>query len=119
MVILVDSPEKIEDLLVSHEDLDELCVYLEEDGQMSLEDFIEAAEAYAQSEECVIDDMAKMAMYAAAERMRNDGVAFSEESARAMIDDAIEKAEHRGFKGLFSSKYDKQGYLILKEQFFS
>ncbi len=119
VVILVDSPEKIEDLLVSHEDLDELCVYLEEDGQMSLEDFIEAAEAYAQSEECVIDDMAKMAMYAAAERMRNDGVAFSEESARAMIDDAIEKAEHRGFKGLFSSKYDKQGYLILKEQFFS
>ena len=119
VMILADTPERVEDLLVSHEALDALCVYLEDDSQMTIDEFIEAAENYAREEECVIDEVARMAMYAAAERMRNNGEAFSEEAARELIDDAIEKAEHRGFKGLFSSKYNKEGYLILKEQFFS
>ena len=50
--------------------------------------------------------------------MRNEGIELSEEAARNLVDDAIDKAEHRGIKGLFTSKYDKEGYLILKEQFF-
>ena len=61
--------------------------------------------------------MAGLAIYAAAERMRNEGIELSEEAARNLVDDAIDKAEHRGIKGLFASKYDKEGYLILKEQF--
>ena len=43
---------------------------------------------------------------------------LSEEEAKNLIDDVIDRAEHRGIKGLFGSKYDKNGYLILKEQFF-
>ncbi len=118
VLLLVDAPERMDVLLGDNPELDILCVYLEDDSQMSVDDFVDCAKAYAQEEECVIDEMAGLALYAAAERMRNDGIRLSEDAAKDLIDDVIEKAEHRGIKGLFGSKYDKKGYLILKEQFF-
>ena len=118
VIMLVDSPARMDDLLVDHPELDKLCVYLQDENQMSLDDFVACAREYAESEECVIDEMGGLALYAAAERMRNDGVQLTEEEARNLVDEAIDKAEHRGLKGLFGSRYDKRGYLILKEQFF-
>ena len=118
VVILVDSTDRIDELLAANPALDRLCVYLDDESEMSIDDFVACANEYAQEEECVIDEMAGLAIYAAAERMRNEGIELSEEAARNLVDDAIDKAEHRGIKGLFASKYDKEGYLILKEQFF-
>lgn len=118
VVLLVDEAERMDMLLGDHPELDMLCVYLEDDSQMSLDDFVESAKEYAKQEECVIDETAGLALYAAAERLRGDGVKLSEEEAKNLIDDVIDRAEHRGIKGLFGSKYDKNGYLILKEQFF-
>ena len=118
VIVLVDSQERMDMLLMDHPELDKLCVYLEDDGQMSVDDFVACATAYAEEEECIIDEMGGLALYAAAERMRNDGVQLSESEAKTFIDGVIEKAEHRGIKGIFSSKYDKNGYLILQEQYF-
>ncbi|MCD2493462.1 hypothetical protein LQE92_12635 [Lacrimispora sp. NSJ-141] len=118
VLVLVDSPERIDKLLVQNLELDKLCVYLEDEEQMSVDDFVTSVNAYAEEEECIIDEMAGLAIYALAERMRNDGIPLSEQEAKALVDEAIDKAEHRGLKGLFGSKYDKKGYLILKEQYF-
>lgn len=118
VVVLLDSSERMDNLLMKNPALDKLCVYLEDDSQMSVDDFVACATAYAKEEECIIDEMGGLALYAAVERMRNDGVQLTEHGARDLIDEAIEKAEHRGLKGLFGSKYDKNGYLILKEQYF-
>ncbi len=118
VLVLVDSPERIDKLLVQNPELDKLCVYLEDEEQMSVDDFVTCVNAYAEEEECIIDEMAGLAVYALAERMRNDGIPLSEQEAKALVDEAIDKAEHRGLKGLFGSKYDKKGYLILKEQYF-
>ncbi len=118
VLILVDSSGRIDEFLTANPELDQLCVYLEEGGQMDVDEFVDCANAYAKDEECVIEEMARLAIYAIAERLRNDGAELTEEAARKLVDEAIDRAEHRGIKGLFGSKYDKEGYLILKEQFF-
>ncbi|MCI8549206.1 MAG: hypothetical protein HFI68_01215 [Lachnospiraceae bacterium] len=118
VIILVDSSERMDKLLIDNPELDRLCVYLEEGSQMDVDEFVACANEYAKEEECVIDEMANLAIYAVAERLRNNGTELTEEAARKLVDEAIDKAEHRGIKGLFGSKYDKGGYLILKEQFF-
>ncbi len=118
VIILVDSSERMDKLLIDNPELDRLCVYLEEGSQMEVDEFVACANEYAKEEECVIEEMANLAIYAAAERLRNNGTELTEEAARKLVDEAIDKAEHRGIKGLFGSKYDKGGYLILKEQFF-
>ncbi|MCI9485459.1 MAG: hypothetical protein HFI64_00520 [Lachnospiraceae bacterium] len=118
VLILVDSSARMNELLVANPELDQLCVYLEEGGQMDVDEFVACACEYAKSEECVIDEMARLAIFAVAERLQNDGEELAEETAKRLVDEAIERAEHRGIKGLFGAKYDKEGYLILKEQFF-
>ena len=85
---------------------------------MEIDEFVACANEYAKSEECVIDEMANLAIFAVAERLQNDGVELTKDAAQKLVDEAIDRAEHRGIKGLFGSKYDKEGYLILKEQFF-
>lgn len=118
VLILLDSAERLDEFLMANPKLDELCVYLEEGGRMDIDEFVACANDYAKEEECVIEEMAGLAIYAIAERLRNDGTELTEEAAKKLVDEAIDRAEHRGIKGLFGSKYDKEGYLILKEQFF-
>ncbi|MCI8465784.1 MAG: hypothetical protein HFI63_08010 [Lachnospiraceae bacterium] len=118
VLILVDSTERMDELLVANPELDRLCVYLEEGSQMEIDEFVSCASEYAKEEECVIEEMASLAIYAAAERFRDDGTELTAELAKKLVDEAIDRAEHRGIKGLFGSKYDKEGYLVLKEQFF-
>ncbi len=118
VLLLVDTQERLDELLVANPQLDQLCVYLEEGGQMEIDEFVACANEYAKSEECVIDEMANLAIFAVAERLQNDGVELTKDAAQKLVDEAIDRAEHRGIKGLFGSKYDKEGYLILKEQFF-
>ena len=118
VLLLVDTSQNLDELLVANPDLDQLCVYLEEGGRMEIDDFVDCACKYAKEEECVIEEMAKLAIFAIAERLQNDGATLTKEAAKELVDEAIDRAEHRGIKGLFGSKYDKEGYLILKEQFF-
>lgn len=143
VVLLVDTAEKCNEFLLSNPALDQHCLYLEddntsyddipvaeaikevkeevpgeEDDRMSAEAFAEMLMGFAKEEECVLDEGGKEAMLALAERMRNAGSSLDELTARNLLDEAIEKAEHRGFRGLFTTKYDKNGFLILKADCF-
>lgn len=54
--------------------------------------------------------------------MEEDGIPLTRAAAEDLIEEAADKAERpsvgRRLKGLFSSKYDKDGLLILKEEHF-
>ena len=43
---------------------------------------------------------------------------FGENKVQELVEKAIQKAERRTLKSLFSNRYDKEGFLILKEQHF-
>ena len=54
--------------------------------------------------------------------MEEDGVPLTKVNAEDLIEEAADKAENPSFfkriTGIFSSKYDRDGLLILKEEHF-
>ena len=88
-------------------------------GDMDVEEFVQYACKYASEIDCSISGKSMLALYERAEMMEEDGEPLTKTSAEDLIEEAADKAEKKSFSGLFSSKYDKDGLLILKEkQFF-
>ena len=82
-------------------------------GDMDVEEFVQYACKYASEIDCSISGKSMLALYERAEMMEEDGEPLTKTSA-----EAADKAEKKSFSGLFSSKYDKDGLLILKEKHF-
>lgn len=89
-----------------------------EDKNMDVEEFAQYACKYASEIDCSISGKSMLALYERAEMMEEDGIALTKAGAEDLIEDAADKAEKRSFGGMFSSKYDKDGLLILKEKHF-
>lgn len=89
-----------------------------EDKNMDVEEFAQYACKYASEIDCSISGKSMLALYERAEMMEEDGTALTKAGAEDLIEDAADKAEKRSFGGMFSSKYDKDGLLILKEKHF-
>lgn len=87
-------------------------------GDMDVEEFVQYACKYASEIDCSISGKSMLALYERAEMMDEDGEPLSKTSAEDLIEEAADKAEKKSFSGLFSSKYDKDGLLILKEKHF-
>lgn len=87
-------------------------------GDMDVEEFVQYACKYASEIDCSISGKSMLALYERAEMMEEDGEPFTKTSAEDLIEEAADKAEKKSFSGLFSSKYDKDGLLILKEKHF-
>ena len=64
----------------------------------------------------------KRRKYERIEIMEEDGIPLTKTNAEDLIEEAADRAERpslgKRMKGLFSSKYDKEGRLILKEEHF-
>ena len=80
--------------------------------------FYECAVQYAHMMDAKVDEMGGLAIYAAAEEFQQDREPLTEDLAQELIENAIQKAERRTLKSLFSNRYDKEGFLLLKEQHF-
>ncbi len=80
--------------------------------------FTRYVEEYADSLDCVLDDTAGLAVYACAEELLGDGRPLNAETARELVENAMEQAERTSLRSVFAKKYDKQGRLILREQHF-
>jgi len=80
--------------------------------------FYECAVQYAHMMDAKVDEMGGLAIYAAAEEYQQERESLTEELAQELVENAIQKAERRTLKSLFSNRYDKEGFLILKEQHF-
>lgn len=87
-------------------------------GDMDVEEFVRYACKYASEIDCSISGKSMLALYERAEMMEEDGEPLTKTSAEDLIEEAADKAEKKSFSGLFSSKYDKDGLLILKEKHF-
>ena len=89
-----------------------------DDREMDVEEFAQYACKYASEIDCSISGKSMLALYERAEMMEEDGVPLTRESAEDLIEEAADRAEKPSFGGFFSSKYDKDGLLILKEKHF-
>ena len=92
------------------------------EAEMDIDEFAQYACEYAASIDCSITGKSMLALYERIEIMEEDGIALTRTNAEELIEEAADKAEKPSFgkmiKGLFSSKYDKEGLLILKEEHF-
>ncbi|MFR5602139.1 MAG: hypothetical protein ACLTKI_07275 [Lachnospiraceae bacterium] len=90
--------------------------------ELSIDDFAQYACQYASDIDCSITGKSMLALYERIEIMEEDGIPLNREEAENLIEEAADKAEKPSFgkrvKGIFSSKYDKNGLLILKEEHF-
>ena len=111
-----DAPESEE------EQPEETYAEPEDDTEMDLDAFANYACDYARSIDCSLKDKSMLALYERIEIMEEDGIPLTKANAEALMEEAADKAEKpslgKRIKGLFSSKYDKEGLLILKEEHF-
>lgn len=94
----------------------------EPEQEMDIDEFAKYACEYASSIDCSISGKSMLALYERIEIMEEDGEKLIKAAAEALIEEAADKAENpslfKKMTGLFSSKYDKAGLLILKEEHF-
>lgn len=92
------------------------------DEEMDIDEFAQYACQYATDIDCSITGKSMLALYERIEIMEEDGLRLTRENAEALIEEAADRAEKpslgKAIKGIFSSKYDKDGLLILKEEHF-
>ena len=90
--------------------------------EMDIDEFAQYACRYANEIDCSITGKSMLALYERIEIMEEDGVPLTRANAEDLIEEAADHAEKPTFgkriKGIFSSKYDKDGLLILKEEHF-
>lgn len=93
-----------------------------EEEEMDIDEFAKYASEYAASIDCSISGKSMLALYERIEIMEEDGVALTKENGEDLIEEAADRAENPSFfrrmARIFSSRYDKDGLLILKEEHF-
>lgn len=94
----------------------------DDDALMDLDEFAQYARQYAADIDCSIEEKSFTALYERAEMMEEDGIPLTRQAAVDLIEAAADKAEKPSFgqkiTGLFTPKYNKDGYLILREPHF-
>ena len=90
--------------------------------EMDIDEFAQYACQYASDIDCSISGKSMLALYERIEIMEEDGEPLTKVNAEDSIEEAADKAENPSFfkriTGIFSSKYDRDGLLILKEEHF-
>ncbi|NBH74016.1 hypothetical protein D3Z51_18825 [Clostridiaceae bacterium] len=90
--------------------------------EMDIDAFAQYACQYATDIDCSITGKSMLALYERIEIMEEDGLRLTKENAEALIEEAADRAEKpslgKAIKGIFASKYNKDGLLILREEHF-
>ena len=93
-----------------------------DDDEMDIDEFAQYACEYAGDIDCSISGKSMLALYERIEIMEEDGVSLTKANAEDLIEEAADRAENPSFfkriTGIFSSKYDRDGLLIFKEEHF-
>lgn len=93
-----------------------------DDEEMDIDEFAQYACKYASEIDCSITGKSMLALYERIEIMEEDGIPLTRANAEDLIEEAADRAEKKTLgkliTGVFSSKYDKDGLLILKEEHF-
>ena len=119
LVILEDDKEEIQKLFVRCESLGAKFTRTIEIPVFTNKELVAFGESYALENDCVLDEMAVLALYNRIGRNQTSDHLVNVAEVKEMIDEAIEK---RGKKGLFGrtkkSRLDESGHLILLEKDF-
>ncbi len=95
---------------------------MDDEAEMDIDEFAQYACQYAANIDCSITGKSMLALYERIEIMEEDGIPLTKASAEDLIEEAADRAEKpsmgKRIKGIFSSRYDKDGLLILKEEHF-
>ena len=90
--------------------------------EMTIDESAQYASQYASQIDCSITGKSMLALYERIEIMEENNIPLTRENAENLIEEAADKAEKRSLgkmiTGVFSSRYDKDGLLILKEEHF-
>jgi hypothetical protein len=90
--------------------------------EMDIDEFAQYACRYANEIDCSITGKSMLALYERIEIMEEDGLPLDRANAESLIEEVADRAEKpslgKWIKGLFSTKYDKDGLLVLKEEHF-
>jgi len=112
-----DYETRVPEPAVRHED-----AAADGEEQMDIDEFAQYACKYAAEIDCSITGKSMLALYERIEILEEDGILLNKANAEALIEEAADRAEKPTFgkriTGIFSSKYDKDGLLILKEEHF-
>ena len=84
----------------------------------TIDELVEFGKSYAQEMECVMEDMAVLALYNRINNIRRLDHPTTLAEVKEIVDQAIESAEGGGIKKLFAKKYNTNDYLILREKDF-
>lgn len=94
----------------------------DDEEEMDIDEFAQYACKYASEIDCSITGKSMLALYERIEIMEEDGIPLTRANAEELIEEAADRAEKPSLgkliTGVFSSKYDKDGLLILKEEHF-
>lgn len=94
----------------------------DDEEEMDIDEFAQYACKYASEIDCSITGKSMLALYERIEIMEEDGIPLTRPNAEELIEEAADRAEKPSLgkliTGVFSSKYDKDGLLILKEEHF-
>lgn len=92
------------------------------DEELDIDQFAEYATHYAGEIDCSITGKSMLALYERIDIMEEDGIPLTRANAEELIEAAADRAEKppisKLIKGMFTSKYDKDGLLILREEHF-
>lgn len=92
------------------------------EDEMDIDSFAQYACKYASEIDCSITGKSMLALYERIEILEEDGIPLTRSTAEELIEEAADRAEKpslgKRITGIFSSKYDKDGLLILKEEHF-
>ena len=90
--------------------------------EMEIDEFAQYCCQYAASIDCSITGKSMLALYERIELMEEDNIPLTKKTAEDLIEEAADLAEKppigKRIKGMFNSKYDKNGLLILREEDF-
>ncbi|MBQ6876540.1 MAG: hypothetical protein IJN46_09980, partial [Lachnospiraceae bacterium] len=86
---------------------------------MTADEFILFLHRYAEENDCRLDEMAELALAARVDKMELTRTAMNQKTGAMLMDQAIDKAERFTVRSIFFSRYDSEGYLVLKEKHFS
>lgn len=92
------------------------------DREMDIDEFAQFCAQYAASIDCSIPGTSMLALYERIELMEENDIKLTGRAAQELIEEAADRAERpplgKRLTGMFKSKYDKSGLLILKEDDF-
>ena len=95
---------------------------IRDNQEMEIDEFAQYCCQYAASIDCSITGKSMLALYERIELMEEDNIPLTKQTAEDLIEEAADLAEKppigKRIKGMFNSKYDKNGLLILREEDF-